>query len=96
MLAGAVVGGALGVAAGMLLASGPAGKKLGKESAQFYAHLAPRMKKMKRMGQKEYAEFVKNAAKSYGKTKRLSVKEQKMLVANATKSWKHLKRHLPK
>ncbi len=97
MLAGALIGGALGVAAGMLLAP-ESGKKfrggIGRKSAEFYAHLAPRLKKAKRMGEAEYKVFVREAAKSYSKAKRLSGHEEKAIVAHAHRSWKHLKRHL--
>lgn len=97
LLGGALVGAALGVAAGLLLAP-ESGKKLRgdlkKRSAEFYAHLSPRIKKMKKMGEKEYGQFVKNAAKNYGKAKRLSSQQQKALVAEAQKTWKHLQKHL--
>ena len=97
MLGGALIGAALGVAAGMLLAPA-SGKKtrgdIGKKSAEFYAHLAPRLKKAKRMGEAEYKLFVREAAKNYSKAKRLSAHEEKAIVAHAHKSWKHLRRHL--
>ena len=97
LLGGALVGAALGVAAGLLLAP-ESGKKLRgdlkKKSAEFYAHLSPRIKKMKKIGEREYGQFVKNAAKNYGKAKRLSSQQQKILVTEAQKSWKHLQKHL--
>lgn len=97
MLGGALVGAALGVAAGLLLAP-ESGKKLRgdvkKKSAEFYAHLSPKIKKLKKIGENEYGEFVKNAAKNYGKAKRLSSRQQKVLVAEAQKTWKHLQKHL--
>lgn len=96
-MGGALVGAALGVAAGLLLAP-ESGKKLRgdlkKKSAEFYAHLSPRIKKMKKIGEKEYGKFVKNAAKSYGKAKRLSSKQQKALITEAQRTWKHLQKHL--
>ena len=97
MLGGALIGAALGVVAGMLLAPA-SGKKLRggieKKSAEFYAYLAPRLKKAKRMGEREYKMFVQEAVKNYAKAKRLSAHEQKALVAHAHQSWRHLKRHL--
>ena len=97
MLGGALIGAALGVAAGMLLAPA-SGKKfrsdMGKRSAAFYAHLAPRLKKAKRMGEREYRVFVKEAARNYSKARRLSAHEERAIVAHAHKSWRHLKRHL--
>ena len=97
LLGGALVGAALGVAAGLLLAP-ESGKKLRgevkKKSAEFYAHLSPKLKKMKKVGEKEYGLFIKNAVKSYGKAKQLSSRQQKILVAEAQKTWKHLQKHL--
>jgi len=97
LLEGALIGAALGVAAGLLLAP-ESGKKLRhdikKRSAEFYAHLSPRLKRLKRISEQEYKAFVKNAAKSYGQAKKLSQKETKIIAAHAQKSWKHLKKHL--
>ena len=97
LLGGALVGAALGVAAGLLLAP-ESGKKLRgdlkRRSAEFYTYLSPRIKKMKKIGEKEYGQFVKNATKSYSKAKRLSSAEAKALAAEAQKTWKHLQKHL--
>lgn len=64
-LEGAVAGLALGVAASLFLSS-KTGKKVTKEAghvmADFYKHIAPKVKKMKKMGEQEYKEFMKNAA----------------------------------
>ncbi len=98
LLEGGLIGAALGVAAGIFLSSTDAGKKLGGElkdkSADFYAYLAPRIKKMKKMGEAEFKLFVKNAAQNYSKAKKLTVEEGETLVSEAAKAWKHLKKHI--
>ena len=63
-----------------------------KKSAEFYAYLAPRFKKMKKVGGEEYDSFVQNAIKSFAKTKHLSKKEISSLISQAKKSWKHIKK----
>ncbi len=97
MFEGALIGAALGIAAG-ILAAPESGKKLRKDAknkaAEFYAHLSPKLKKIKRIGEKEYHAAVHEAAKNYGKAKRLTASEQQELAAHAVKSWKHLKKHL--
>ena len=96
-MAGTIIGGALGVAAGLLLAP-ESGKKLRadiqKKSTQFYTYIAPQLKKIKKMTEGEYKAFVSKAAQTYSKSKKLSLKEEKALVAEASKTWKHLKKHL--
>lgn len=95
LLEGALVGTALGVAAGLFLAS-KKGKELQKDikqkTVEFYAYIAPKLKKIKRLGEKEYVAFVENAAKNYSKAKRFSAAETKILLAEARKAWKHLKK----
>ena len=94
---GALVGAALGAAAGLLLAP-ESGKELRgdikKKSADFYRHLAPQLKKMGKMGEAEYKELVKKAMAGYGKAKKLSAKEMAALKKEAHASWKELKKHL--
>lgn len=96
LLEGAVIGTALGVAAGLFLAS-KKGKQLQKDTKQkaieFYAYIAPKIKKIKKLGQKEYVAFIENAAKNYGKAKKFSAAETKRLMAEAKTTWKHLKKH---
>lgn len=96
-LEGALVGAALGVGAG-LLAESKLGKKIGKKtkdvSADFLAYIAPRAKKVKKMGEVEYKKFVNEAMKRYGKDKKLSKSELARLTKEAHASWKHLKKNL--
>lgn len=96
LVEGAVVGAALGIAAGIVLAP-ESGKKfrtdIKKKSAEFHAYLAPRFKVLKKVGEEEYDSLVKNAIKTYGKAKRLSESEGKDLVTHAKKSWKQIKKH---
>jgi gas vesicle protein len=99
LLEGAIIGTALGVAAGLFLGS-KKGKQLQKDikekTAEFYAYIAPKIRKMKRMGEKEYAAFIENAAKNYSKAKKFSIAETKVLIAEGKKAWRHLKRHAAK
>ena len=96
LVEGAVIGAALGIAAGLVLAP-ESGKKfrsdIKKKSVEFHAYLAPRFKKMKKVGEEQYNSFVKDAMKTYAKAKRLSEKEESEVVAHTKKSWKHIKKH---
>ncbi|MCX6761065.1 MAG: YtxH domain-containing protein [Candidatus Nealsonbacteria bacterium] len=96
LLEGAVIGTALGVTAGLFLAS-KKGKQLQKninqKTVEFYAYIAPKLKKIKKLGEKEYIAFVETAAKNYSKAKKFSAVETKILLAEAKKAWKHLKKH---
>lgn len=93
---GVLAGAALGVAAGMLLAP-KAGEKIRKDiknmAADVYKTAAPKLKKMKKIGEAEYKAFMSNAAKTYGKAKKLSEKEIAALSKEAQDSWKHLRKH---
>src|SRR3989344_439891 len=95
VIEGGLVGMTLGVAAGIMLAP-ESGKKfrgdIKKKSAEFYAYLAPKLKKIKKVGEEEYDSFLNNAIKSFAKTKHLSKKEISSLVSQAKKSWKHIKK----
>jgi gas vesicle protein len=99
ILEGTVAGLALGVAASMFLNS-----KKGKElknnikdvSADFYKYISPKIKKVKKMGEKEYKLFMKNSAEQYIKNKKLSEGVAKELIKEAQQSWSHLSRHLGK
>lgn len=98
VLEGTLIGAVLGVAAGMLLAP-ESGKKMRRDikklSGEFYHYLAPKIKKLERMGEAEYHAFVAQGIKKYAKAKRLSLAEEKMLVNEAKRSWGHIKKHLP-
>lgn len=96
---GAIAGVALGVAASMFLSS-KKGKELKKDvshvMADFYKYIAPKVKKMKKMGEKEYKTFMRNAAEQYAKTKKLSEDMAKQLIKDAEQSWHHFSKHLGK
>ena len=96
-LKGAVVGAALGVAAG-LLASSKEGKKVKKEVKEklgdFYAVMAPKLKKAKEVGEKEYKFFINKALADYNKDGKFNKEDLKHLAKEAQKSWKHIKKHL--
>ncbi len=93
---GRLVSAALGIAAGIALIPS-SGKKFGsdvqKKSAQFHAYLAPRAKKLKKIGKESYDLFVTDSAKKFAKAKRLSEKEGTALATHAKKSWKHIAKH---
>ena len=94
-----MVGVAMGVAASLFLSS-KKGKQLTKEAkeglADFYAYIAPKIKKMKKMGEKEYKAFMKSAVEQYAKTKKMSEQMAKELIKETQQSWKHFSRHLGK
>lgn len=97
LLEGALVGAVLGVAAGMLL-SPESGKKLREDikklPGDFYRYMAPRVKKLKKVGEKQYDAFVDEGVKNYVKAKKLSVSEEKMLKNETRRFWKNIKKHL--
>ena len=72
------------------------GKKLRadvkKKLNEFYAYIAPQLKKLKSMGEEDFQEFVTNAAKTYSKAKKLSTADSAYIVSEAKKSWKHIKK----
>ncbi len=97
LLAGALVGAALGVGAGLLLAS-ESGKKIRggikKLSGEFYHYMIPQIKKLRRVGEAQYHEFMAEGVKNFSKAKKLSLAEGKMLTSEAKRSWGHIKKHL--
>lgn len=97
ILAGALVGAAIGVGAGLLLASG-SGKKIGagikKMSGEFYRYVAPRLKKLKKIGEAEYHQLMIEGANDFSKAKKLSLAEGRALSLEAKRSWGHIKKHL--
>ncbi len=97
MMEGVVAGAVLAVAAGIFLTS-KAGKAVQKDmrakAAEFYKSVSPKLKKMKKMGEKEYKLFMKNAAAQYARAKKMTEKEAAELMKDAQSSWSHLARHL--
>jgi gas vesicle protein len=98
-LEGTVAGVALGVAASMFLAS-KKGKELKEDiadiTADFYKSISPKVKKIKKMGEKEYKIFMKGAAEQYAETKKMSQDMASQLIEEAQQSWKHFSDHLGK
>ncbi len=97
VLEGALVGAILGVAAGMLMAP-ETGKKLRtdlkKRSADFYRYLAPRVKKLRQIGEERYNAFVDEVAQEYAKAKQLSTSDSRALAVEAKRSWKAIKKEV--
>ena len=95
-MGGALIGAALGIAAGLFMQS-KKGKKLQgnikEKTAEFYAYLAPKLKNMKQIGEKEFSEFIETAAKDYAKVKKITLEEMKILITDAKSTWAHLKKH---
>ena len=98
-LEGAAIGVILGVAANMFLASkkGKEFKKdMGAITADFYKSIAPKLKKIGKMGEKEYKLFMANALEQYAKTKKISDDKVKQLKKEVELSWKHFAKHMGK
>ena len=97
VLGGALIGSALGMVAGMLLVAKP-GQKLRagikSSAADFYKYLAPKIKRLKTVGEKEYDEFIDTAVKAYGKAKKLSARDMQELKHNAKVFWKTFKKNI--
>ena len=96
LLEGALVGAALGVAAGMFFAPS-SGKKLRKDmqktAANFHKYISPKIKQIKNMSEAQYKTFMKTAVDGYAKTQKLSKEEMGELVGYAQEFWKHFKKH---
>ena len=96
LLEGALVGAALGVAAGMLFAP-KSGKKLRKDIggtvAGFHKYISPKIKQLKNMSESQYKAFMKTAVGGYSKAKKLSRVEAHELARYAQEFWKHFKKH---
>ena len=90
---GALIGAVIGAAAGMLLAP-KSGKKLQKDlerlSADFFKALAPRLKKIKKVGEKEYRALVQSAVNRFAVAKKLTKKETDELLRRAQGYWKNI------
>ncbi|OGZ78725.1 MAG: hypothetical protein A2528_02095 [Candidatus Staskawiczbacteria bacterium RIFOXYD2_FULL_37_9] len=89
-LEGAAVGLALGVAANMFLDS-KKGKALKNDiesiMADFYKYASPKVKKIKKLGEKEYKIFMKGAAENYAKLKKISGNMAEQIIEKAQESW---------
>ncbi len=91
MVGSGLVGAAIGVAAGIVLAP-ESGKKfrsdVKKKSVELKAYLKPKLKNLEKKGKAEYALFVKNIKKTSKKAK----KEIPVLVSHAKKAKKQVKK----
>ena len=98
-LEGAVAALALGVAAKMFLDT-KKGKEIKKDvvhaTADFYKYISPKIKKVKKMGEKEYKEFMKGAVGQYIKSRKITGVMAEQLVKNVQQSWNHFSSHLGK
>ena len=96
LLEGALLGAALGVAAGMLFAP-KSGKKLRGDirdrAADFYKFVSPKLKQLKNMSESQYKAFMKTAIRGYSKAKKLSADESGELARHAQEFWKHFRKH---
>src|SRR5256885_1317207 len=95
-LTGAIVGAVLGVISGVLLAP-QSGKKtrhdISKKSAEFYKFIAPKIKKMGKIGKEQYEMVVDELGKAYGKAKKVSLPEMQEVIASAKKHWNDFSKH---
>ncbi len=96
-ISGALIGAALGVAVG-IFSNSEKGKELKKEMkdkmSDFYKTIAPKLKKMKEVGEKEYKTFINKALADYNKDGKFDKEDLKKLANHAHASWKHLKKNL--
>ena len=96
-LSGALIGAALGVATTIFTES-ETGKEMRREAKSkiedFYATIAPKIKKAKKMGEQEYKAYINKALADYKKSGKIDAKDLKKLAKEAHASWKHLKKHL--
>ncbi|MEO8065240.1 MAG: hypothetical protein ABI643_00085 [Candidatus Doudnabacteria bacterium] len=92
-VSGAVIGAALGAGA-VVLAESKMGKDMWKQAKQqskdFAKYLAPKVKKIKQMGESQYKKMASEAMQSYKKNKNLSRAEADHLLKAARASWKHM------
>ena len=98
-LSGALIGAALGIAAGIFAAS-KTGKDMRKDvkdkMTDFYQTIAPKLKEMRKVGEKEYKIFIDKALADYNKDHKFNREDLKRLAKEAHASWKHLKKNLQK
>lgn len=73
------------------------GKKFQKDAkkkyAKFYAEVAPKLKKMREVGEKDFKIFIAKAADNYAKAKKMSEPERKTLSKEAQNLWRHISKH---
>jgi gas vesicle protein len=99
LVGGALAGAALAVAAGLFMTSktGRKAQKNAKVAAgKFYRHMAPKVKKMRTVGEAQLKAYAARGVKEYAKAQKLSAAEEKMLMAEAKKAWTYAQKHLPK
>lgn len=105
VLAGALIGGALAVAAGMMLLPESvkkegkrkivkAGKTLQQSAVDFYKFVAPQLKKFKHVGEREYKAFIAKSVTAYGKARKLSAHQVAALKKSAEAYWTQVQKHL--
>lgn len=96
-MTGALVGAALGIAAG-LFATSQTGKKAVKDlkarTAEFYAFAAPKLKNLKNVSEAEYRRLLDKLLADYNKDGKLDKKDLQKLAREAKASWKHIKKSL--
>lgn len=97
MLAGGLIGAALGIAAEMMVFESKLGAKVRKgvkrTAADFYEYLSGQAARIREMSEDEFNKLVQEGVKNFAKVKKLTAHEQKIIADEAKKSWGHLKKH---
>ena len=97
---GAMIGAAIGIAAGIALSlidgkkvkSGVSSAK--REAALIYKNAAPKLKKLKKLGEKEYHTFIESAVLNFAKAQKISKSETEEILKETKKYWQQIKKHL--
>ena len=90
---GALLGIALGVAAGMYLASNSTKElkgRLAEKYAEFSKFMAPKLKKLKKVSQSEYEMMVDKAMVGFGKAAKMTKSEALALAKTAKKHFREI------